>query len=237
MLVSKLYETFSGNTPKPERSVLKHCSKGDEGIWDILGYYDPKSRTITICEPEVENYSLEIARSLGLTIFYTKLMLRELVRLHEHAHSLTHTGKFDEFRGTKLYDIPEIKVRRRFRMGYPIRSEINEPIAEFISWSTIQTIPSDAHAVFEKVFDEVNKDQKLGALYRRWSDLKNILEELSDNEGKPAEDDYIYFIPGLIHITRNYVWGDFEDFIQGVRDKFEQLKPWYSILRGLKAVL
>ncbi len=129
MLVSKLYEIFSGNTPKPERSVLKHCSKGDEGIWDILGYYDPKSHAIFICEPKVENHSWEIARSLGLTTFYTRLVLRELVRLHEHAHSLTHTGKFDELLGTEFPAElrEEVKVRVRFRMRYPIRSEINEP--------------------------------------------------------------------------------------------------------------
>jgi hypothetical protein len=237
MLVSKLYGMFSGNTPKPERSVLKHCPGGGDGIWDVLGYYDPKSYTVTICELEVENYSWEIARSLGLTVFYTRLVLKELVRLHEHAHSLTHTGKFDEFRGNK-HDLPEeMKLRCRFRMRYPIKSEINEPIAEFISWSTIQNIPSDAHAVFEKVFDEVNEDPKTPALYRRWSDLKKLLAELSDNEGKPAEDDYICFIPGLIHIARDGVWSGFEDFIQGIQDGFEHLKRWYILLRASKAIL
>lgn len=110
------------------------------------------------------------------------------------------------------------------------------PIAEFISWSTIQNIPCEARAIFEKVFDEVNEDPKTRALHRKWSDLKNQLEELCENEDKPAEDDYIYFVPGLIHIVRDGIWDSFEDFIQGIQDRFEHLKLRYSLLRLLRIV-
>jgi hypothetical protein len=61
--------------------------------------------------------------------------------------------------------------------------------------------------------------------------------KISDNEGKPAEDDYICFIPGLIHIARDGVWSGFEDFIQGIQDGFEHLKRWYILLRASKAIL
>jgi hypothetical protein len=238
MLVSRLYRLFEKNIPKPEKVALSQCPKG-EGIWDILGYYDYKAQVkITICELEIEKYSWQVARRLGCKEYETRLVLRELVRLHEHAHSLTHTGNFNVFREMNLSErLPEFKVRRRFKMGYPIPPQINEPFAEFISWSIIQNIPySDVRAIFEKVFDEVNSDKQTPSYYMRWIELKELLRELSDNESKPANEHYICFVPVLVHIARDSVWKDFEHFVLVVKDSYKSLQSMYKFLHTLEVL-
>jgi len=229
LLVSRLYKLFGGNVPKPERSIFnfKDCPRG-EGIWDILGYYDSKSYSVTICEPKIEEHSWQVATRLGSKPHETRLVLRELVRLHEHAHSLIHTGNFDEFRGFNLSEkLPEFKVKCRFKMGYPIPCQINEPLAEFISWSIIHNIADDeARAIFEKVFDEVDKSAP--SYYKNWVQLRQLIQ----NSSKPASEHFIFFVPGLVHIARDGVWNNFGHFVQAISSKYELLQERYMMLKA-----
>ena len=153
MLVSKLHEIFLENDPKQEKVILTGCQKRD-GIWDTLGYYDPKSWSINICEKEITDYVEILERKRKRNKIYTRFCLRELVRLHEHAHSLFHTSKF-EYIGCD------------FAMGYQnFPATVEEPLVEFIAWSTVHYIGKE---IFLSLFYEVDEDSP--SYYKEWNKI------------------------------------------------------------------
>jgi hypothetical protein len=202
MLVSQLYEFFNKDVPKPERAVLKDCVKGD-GIWDVLGYYDHKSKVkITICEPEVEKFSNRLAVQLNGDKNQIRLIVRELVRLHEHGHAMLHTGS-------------TFSIKRRFKMGYRnLPLEINEPLTEFIAWSVIKDC---SVASFESFFYEIDKNSP--SYYKQWNQIKQLIDGKRKNI-----INYLYLVPGLIHIARNGVWNNFKHFLKGVSDHYKLIE-------------
>ena len=202
MLVSRLYNLFRKNIPKHEKVALSGCPKGD-GIWDVLGYYDFKSYSIIICEPEVEKYGEQMATQLKLDETFTRLILRQLVRLHEHAHAMLHTGNFDG-------------IKRRFKMGYRnLPANINEPLTEFIAWSVVRKVGIQ---LFESVFNEVDKNAP--SYYRAWNQIK----ELIDNKSKPDSKNYVSFVPGLVQVARDGNWNNFEHFLEGIKDHYKLIE-------------
>ena len=213
MLVSQLYGLFRKNVPKQERAIVRddECRTG-EGIWDILGYYDSKSYLITICEPKVKRHSKQLAMQPKFEETLTRLTLRELVRLHEHAHAMLHTGNFGG------------GIRRRFKMGYrnfPLN--INEPLTEFIAWSVVRNVGVQS---FENVFNEVDKNAP--NYYRIWDQIKQLIE----SKDKPDRENYVFFVPGLIQVAREGIWKNFGQFLQGVKDHYLLIKK-LAVLEGL----
>ena len=147
-MVYKLYKLY-GYTPKPEFSACRDCGKG-EGIWDVLGHYDSVRQIVTICDAKLEEYARGKLSSKieGVDGELLHLVLRELVRLHEHSHALLHTG---DFRGCARLEnglgLDEWYVK--------LPPKLNEPLVEFIAYSVVQ---SAGKALFTKVFEEVDKD-------------------------------------------------------------------------------
>jgi len=212
MLTYKLYKFFRIDKLKKERSVLTDCRGPGEGIWDILGYYDPLKYEITICDSRIEEFAKSLAISINSDETTTTLVLRELVRLHEHAHSLLHTGK--------------ISSVRRFRKGYRnLPREINEPVTEFIAWSTIKKFGTK---FIEKVFEEI--DKKSPKYYRNWRKIKQKIDSKSKiDERFSGSIQYISFIPSLISIVRRGICDDFNSFLRKIDEN------WNTILTGTLA--
>lgn len=202
MLVSKLYKLFDVKLKK-ERSVLNECHGFGDGIWDIIGYYNPLKYEITICDSRIEEHVRKLAKSIEYDEVNTNLVLRELVRLHEHAHSLLHTGKLSPL--------------RRFKNGYRnLPPTVNEPVTEFIAWSTVQKFGTK---FFERVFEEVDKSTP--DYYKRWKQIKQVIDNKSR---KKMHNEYVYYIPGLIYLARKGVWKDFNSFLG------EMSQEWKTIL-------
>jgi len=226
MLVSKLFEIFHNNIPRRERAVFEGCWK-DEGIWDILGKYDPKSYLISICEPEVIMCSKKLATSLKLNEAQSYLTLRELVRLHEHAHALIHKGDFNKFLNIDLSiggPCPELEIRPTFKKGYRnLPHEIKEPLTEFVAWSVVNNMDLS----FKKAYNEVDKGTP--PYYRKWVQLRELIEKRSKLFHR-----YYFFVPFLIHVARDGVWNDFEHFIEGIKEQFQSNR--YSLIETLYEV-
>ncbi|MCD6483901.1 MAG: hypothetical protein J7L47_02180 [Candidatus Odinarchaeota archaeon] len=155
MLVAKLCELMEQMekkgcrcryVPKFERTSLDipcrpRVSIEDVGIWDVMGYYDKKRKIVTICDnviqKEFENKferDVELRRRLEKLSKPRKeliLILRELVRLHEHSHGFLHTARVHGSKpGGKWYlNLPE---------------EVDEPLTEFITYSVINSLDEEA---------------------------------------------------------------------------------------------
>jgi hypothetical protein len=193
---------------KKEKSALNGCRPYGDGIWDLLGYYDPKKYEITICERHIEEHIRNLAKSIEYDELYTKFVLRELVRSHEHAHSLLHTG---------------MKYLGRFKKGYrSLLPVVNEPITEFITWSIVQRF---ATKFFEKVFEDV--DQSTPPYYREWKRIRQLID--SKNEDVPRSK-YVYYVPGLIYVVRKGIWRDFDSFLKDLDHEWEAVKALFLVL-------
>jgi hypothetical protein len=201
MLAEKLYQFYDIPKLKKERSILKNCRGLGDGIWDILGFYVPSTSEIVICDSEIENYAKKLAQSSPeYDNDFTKYALRELVRLHEHGHALLHTGN--------------IGPLRRFKKGYKsLPSVVNEPITEFIAWSTLKSFGTK---FFEKIFEKV--DENTPDYYQKWKDIKQMIDCQVKNI------DYIDYIPGLVYVARKELWKDFESFCKGLEQEWNVIK-------------
>lgn len=214
MLVAKLYEVFANKICTPEKPNLE-CPRIGEGIWDTLGYYDSEQREISICEREIAqaNHNWDLAKHCRRKEHETALILRELVRLHEHAHALHHTGNFV----FNILGAPSpIKVRRRFVIGYEnLPKEIIESLAEFISWSVVSNINVE---LFNNAFNKV--DEHAEDFYKKWKTLRELIK----SRFELGYEYYIAFVPGLINITRQQELRSFDDFTQAMQLDYNKCK-------------
>ena len=145
--------------------------KKEEGIWDTLGYYDGNKQIVFICELNIVNFVYHLQKRLNRkrNRLFLMLVLRELVRLHEHAHALLHVGDFSKFPNLKdLFNIGKFQNYNSFPCY------INEPLTEFIAWSTIRYLKEN-QIFFIKVFEEVDKDSP--QYYRNWNQIKQIIDK------------------------------------------------------------
>ncbi len=207
MLVVKLYELFSSNKKfAKEETILDHCGKTErEGIWDILGYYDPQMRTVTLCENEIIKHSKALAHSLHMREHRTYLILRELVRLHEHSHAILHMADFKKELGASnalhLKSFP-----RKLKRNFPV--ELDEAITEFISWSIISEVDNPE---YRKVFLET--DRGTPPYYQDWKKLRQLI----DSFGSPKKR-YVDYVPGIVYFARRKSWENksFDEFIREI---------------------
>jgi len=216
MLVPRLYEIFEVQKVKKERGFLNGCHGGD-GIWDTLGYYDPSAYEITICDSRIEKFVRDsiIIQTIEFDEIYTKVVLRELVRLHEHTHALLHTSSFP---GSKRYKMGHWKT------GYRnLHPDVNEPLTEFIAWSVVQRFGTK---FFERVFEVV--DEKSPFYYREWKKIKDILDKVRQNHS------YVFFIPGLVYIARDRALADFQNFLQELKNNLQTICDLSTLFNLIK---
>jgi hypothetical protein len=204
MLVLKLCELpCSEYTPKHEIiSREKKIKRGrEEGIWDILGQYDCRHEIVWIYEKEIARHAEGLSKKLGIEIVTVYSILRELVRLHEHAHAYTHTANLSE---------GPLIIEREWFLKLP--EEILEPLAEFISYIVIKHVESD---VALKIFEEA--DRNTPTYYQRWVQLKDLKVYKDDKEFSLAAT--YYSIPLLVKIARKKVWSNWEEFLEELKSE------------------
>jgi len=167
MLVMKLSEVAGVCicVPRHERISLDvPCSK-EEGIWDTLGYYDGK--IVTICDKAIQkSLKKKFDKDVELREKLEKLsksreelilILRELVRLHEHSHAFLHTAT-----------VRKSKPSGKWYSNLP--KEVNGPLTEFITYSVINSLKDEAKKLFVTVFLEF--DKYVPKPYRNWREIK-----------------------------------------------------------------
>jgi len=205
LLVSKLCEIpVSKYVPKLEKICLEPCR--GEGIWDVLGYYNRELEIVFICEVEIQEEvkKLSTIRELieklkvpeGHVSNYLTLIVRELVRLHEHAHAYLHTAIIETSEGC---------VGRTVELDWWKCREVNEPLAEFVARSIVEKFGDP----FVTVFEEVDKSSPL--YYRRWKDIERICK-LSPSA-----------IPPLTRIFRSKAWSNWNEFYQELKRKKDSI--------------
>lgn len=218
MLLFGLHKLFN-YYPKPENSVLERCPE-KEGVWDTLGFYDSKYGSVFICERNIVDYAYKLEGQMERTKrsrLRIRFLLRELVRLHEHSHALLHTGDFYPPSTRELIKEGDSLYIGPFQNYSSFPDSINEPLTEFIAWSVIQNL-SEWRSSFMKIFNEVEKEDKLG-LYTPWRKLR----ELIDSKCKPRKK-YVYYAPGLVKIAREKTYKNLDQFLQEVTNKCEVIK-------------
>ena len=191
-LVMKLCEIpGSKYVPKPEISRYCDCHKNENGIWDVLGFYTPQNKRITICDNKIEDYVKKLPakdlEKIGLSRNELILFVRELVRLHEHGHAFLHTAEVGE------------------KWQYNLPSEVNEPVTEFIVDFIIEKMGYDN--VWINVFKELDKGTP--EYYQNWSKIKDVLDNLTIQ----ALKDDPRFIALLTGFVRSKEWKSWDKFL------------------------
>jgi len=221
MLVPKLYEIFGVRKVKKEKGFLNECPGGGDGIWDILGYYDPSAYEITVCESRIEKFVRNsiLTQTIEFDEIYTKVVLRELVRLHEHTHALLHTSSFPRLKRYKMGN---------WKIGYRnLHPSVNEPLTEFLAWSVVQRFGTK---FCERVFEIV--DEKSPSYYREWKKIKDIIDKVRQNHS------YVFFILGLVYTARDMDLCNFQNFLQELKNNLQtvyDLSTLFNLTRSLSA--
>ncbi len=144
--------------PCTETIVLEEVDcKGQEGIWDSLGWYDARSRRIYLCEPRIVKESRIIAKRIKEVKQSTAyFIVRELVRLHEYIHAIQHhlmDGTFNKIPSSIL------EPSTVFTEKLAVEECINYPG---------NTCPN----LFMDIFEGLDEDSL--QYYRRWRELEII---------------------------------------------------------------
>lgn len=203
MLVSRLCKIpGSQYIPKFEK-ISKPCKEGED-IWDVLGYYDYDSEVVYICEEKIQEeverllHKPELIEKLNIESKharnYLSLVVKELVRLHEHAHAYLHTAIIENFGNDYVYDIVS---------NWYVCKEVVEPLTEFVVRSIIEN--SAFHNPFMAVFDEI--DELSPSYYKKWREIEAIC--------RPTP----YVIPPLTKIVRSKAWNNWSDFYRELENK------------------
>lgn len=215
--------------PGTEISIMNGCPQRCEGIWDILGYYDSKSCLVTICELEITEFTKKLRPVNNEEYKQIRQTLKELVRLHEHVHSLIHNCNFD-----KLLGIPKEKVEFTLPVASDsiyqgIPKEINETLCEFISFSAIINLNWIS---YERLFYKVDKCSP--PEYQRWKDIRDVIDVTFKKQKKR---DYIYIIPSLIKLSRKKKYQTLQDFIEGIITEKEEINIEFQLLKGILKIV
>lgn len=168
-------------TPRLERPETACPKKSEEAIWDRLGYYEPKKGEIIICDKDIQNFVGGLHKK---EMESNKLILfvRELVRLHEHAHAFLHTAK--------------IKGGSQGKGWYcSLPEEINEPITEFI----VRCIIEDKKP-FVSIFNTLDKNTL--PHYRKWKDIAELFNFKCTR----------VLLTPVVKFARSETWNNWEQF-------------------------
>lgn len=198
-------------TPKIEivHSESKcHLTAKKEGIFDILGYYEAETQTVNICEQNifdhlknekesVYNDLLKQGFKIDKSVFFASL--REVIRLHEHAHAIIDSCSFNCFSAPS------------HEWFVKLPPELGEPLAQFIVWSLLNTKDGGKSLLmetFKLLSSKQSKIYKDWEVIRKWAD--NLNESLTRVMAKVL--DYQSLIPLVVRFSRTRNWKTFVEF-------------------------
>ncbi len=196
---------FLDYIPKVEivhSECIRPPSKNEDelGIFDLLGYYDMTCQTVNICEQNIadylrnENPQESLSKKLGDTTAY--LALREIIRLHEHAHAIIDTCGFNGFSAPS----------HEWFVSLP--DEVGEPLAQFIVWSLLNT-KDDGKSLLMETFKLLSSKQS--KIYQDWKELRDCFDPLP--KAMREVIDYRSLIPLIVRFSRTKnKWESFGEF-------------------------
>jgi hypothetical protein len=213
------YISIDNNTKK---LPYKHLTDSPYGMFDVLGEYYSTSNTIVIYEKEIEkcmnNYFSSQNNNNGLT----RDTLRQLIRLHEHSHSIIKTCMFDTvFDVVSRMDIHQknpvaFSIDKINYMNYNKKpKDVIESLTQFVVFSIVERTRIDPYVNMFKLMDDVSPHY-----YRRWRDLVRYIEEKYDMY------EYHFFIPPLVKIFRENAFSNFAEFMEVIENNLEIVDAW-----------
>ena len=171
------FRLFWGYTPVPEIPVVGCHEAGAElGAWDVMGSYDHEAGVVRIYDDLIA----DAARHRR----WSYLWLRELVRLHGHAHAFLHRAQLSPPRLKELLACSRIRRRaeeivaeasstdpREWYTGLP--KEVLEPLTELVkqvtlSWSLGPRALNLARGIEERL--------GVPSYYRGWRGLEELVK-------------------------------------------------------------
>lgn len=172
-------------------------NRDELGIFDLLGYYDTTCQTVNICEQQIAEH-LKREGSQNSTTGY--LAIREVIRLHEHAHAIIDTCGFNGFSAPS----------HEWFVSLP--NDVGEPLAQFIVWSLLNGKDGEKLLLME-AFKKLCKNQP--QIYGNWDKIKNCFDRvLGDPLAKAMIKaiNYQPLIPSIVKFSRTKGWTSFDKF-------------------------
>ena len=184
------------------------------GIWDVLGFYDWKNKTVYICEPKICKISREISEKIKKSKNETYFRVRELVRLHEYAHAFIHRSRFP-------------MTKRNMDEWYKrLGLDIEEPLAELITILSLNHVEDEnEREKYEEVFYKI--DERAPRYYQRWKELNGKIEDIrKEFRAKFGENskytENIFLLTLVISSVKRDTPKDFEDLLKSFEERMRR---------------
>jgi hypothetical protein len=189
--------------PRPEfMADRRDYPETDDGIWDVLGEYHPRIGTITLYEDRI----MALAGELSSRPARLYPVLRELVRVHEHAHAYIHTAQiFNE-------GAPDNRPDRDWFAKLP--KDMHESLAEYVVLCVLESNPR--WSSWLPVFRDV--DAGAPAHYKKWKQAMRLRRGL-------------VFISPTVRFARTKVWKGWEEFYGALEARYRQITVEAMIFR------
>ena len=171
-------------------------SKNEEefGILDLLGYYDKTCQTVNICEQRIAKYLKDESTS-------DYLFLREVIRLHEHAHAIIDTCSFNGFSAPS----------HEWFVSLP--PAVGEPLAQFIVWSLLNSKDGEKPLLIN-TFERLNSNQP--QIYQDWEKIKDCVDNWKKDPLMEVMLKNVIncesVIPLIVKFARTKEWNSFGTF-------------------------
>jgi hypothetical protein len=193
----------SGYIPRPEFMGNQTARLNEnDGIWDVLGVYDASIGTITLYEDKIIDLAAKL--SSGTSKVYP--VLRELVRVHEHAHAYMQTASLFEGKSTGT------STKKDWFKGLP--KDVNESLTEYIVVSILES--GSWPPAWRTLFDEV--DAYAPAYYKKWKQARRLRRGLE-------------FIAPTVRFARAKIWRDWDEFYEALAEGEPEILTEAVLLR------
>ncbi|MFC2034900.1 hypothetical protein ACFLUJ_02130 [Chloroflexota bacterium] len=188
--------------PRPEFMDKLTENKNENNIWDILGSYNANIGTITLYEDTIKDFAVALSSPEAKV----HPILRELVRLHEHAHAYMHTASL--FEGIYLRPLTKEEWFKK------LSKEVNESLTEYIALSVLEScsVPTAWITLFHEV------DSRAPDYYKRWKQARRLRRERS-------------FIVPTLKFARTHIWKDWDEFYEALAEERDKIQEEAVLLR------
>ena len=194
----------SGYLPRPEYVDSRGVFYNDNyGIWDLLGIYNFSIGAIVLYEENINDLATELS-SERLNVYP---ILRELVRIHEHAHAYMQTANLYE----GMYERPSMP--KDWFKKLPI--DVNESLTEYIALTILEESKYSQPA-WVRLFHEV--DSRAPAYYRKWKQARRLYR-------------YPEYIAPTLKFARTRIWRDWDEFYEALGEEKDKITAEAVLLR------
>jgi len=227
MLIPRFtYSKFIRYVPRYE-CIKIECPRyiRNGGIWDILGFYEPKTEMVIVCEDRIVKHGRRLANQLKVDELKTTLVLRELVRLHEHSHAYLHTAQIAEHVKAACLRVINMEELNKDTWLFDLKPQVLEPLTELFAYITLKNthiLNKEEKNFVMRIFEEV--DKQTPNYYQKWRDIINLI---------PLDSEFS--IIALLYIARRKVWNSWDEFYNFISSNFnnviKKLRKAYTLMK------